>query len=98
MSKGKSSVRSARKPSLSRIKSTESGLLKWEGKAILFGNRIKKIDTDLKNLDKSNVRLKATQRIKLMKSKTSFDVMQKAAQKKVKDFGDRLTGYSSVKW
>jgi hypothetical protein len=92
------SVRSSRKPSLSRIKSTEGGLLKWEGKAILFGNRIKKIDTDLKNLDKSNVRLKATQRIKLMKSKTSFDVKQKAAQKKAKDFGDRLTGYSAVQW
>ena len=98
MSRGKSSVRSSRKPSLSRIKSTESGLLKWEGKAVYFSNKIKEIDTDLNNLNKSKVRLKATRRIKLMKSKTSFDVKQKAAQKKAKDFGDRLTGYSSVKW
>lgn len=33
-----------------------------------------------------------------MKSRMSFDAMQKAAQKKAKDFGDRLDGYSYFEW
>ena len=98
MARKKSSARSSRKPSISRIKDTESKKLMWEGKAILFGNKIKEIDNDLKSLDKSKVRLKTTRRIELMKSKTSFDAKQKTAQKKAKDFGDRLDGYSSVEW
>ena len=92
------SNRSSRKPSVSRIKDTERKKLMWESKVILFGNKIKEIDNDLKSLDKSKVRLKTTRRIKLMKSKTSFDVKQKTAQKKAKDFGDRLDGYSSIEW
>ncbi len=73
MVRKKRSVRSSRKPPISRIKNTESKKLMWEGKAILFGGKIKEIDTNLKNLDKSKVRLKTTKRITLMKSKTSFD-------------------------
>ena len=92
------SVRSSRRPSLSRIKNTESKKLMWEGKAIMFGGKIKKIDDDLKNLDKSKVRLKATKGIQLMKTKTSLTAKELNAQKKAKEYGDRLNGFSSEKW
>ena len=92
------SVRSSRRPSLSRIKNTESKKLLWEGKAIFFGGKIKKVESDLKGLPKSNIRLKTTKGIQLMKSKTSLASKEQTAQKKAKGYGDRLNGFSSVKW
>jgi hypothetical protein len=98
MARKASSDRSSRRPSLSRIKNTERQMLHWEGKALFFSNKIKEVDSLLKNLDKSSVRLKASRRVQLMKLKSLLTTRLMMAQRKAKLRGDALKTFSTVQW
>lgn len=91
------SIVTSRKPSLSRIKNTESQMLRWEGKVVFFGNKINEVKTYLKNLDKKKIRLNTSERIQLMKLKSLLKTRLTMAQRNAKAHGDRLKAYSSVR-
>ncbi len=73
-------------------------MLQWEGKALFFGNKIKEVDSLLKNLHKSSVRLQTSKRIQLMKQKSLLTTRLMMAQRKAKLRGVVLKTFSTVQW